>query len=349
MPNRLSHRQDLWSRLLLAAGSLCILAGVLYGALDYILRAPPEFSPAQQPEPESGPVPSVYDDPPGEVDQQEAWWRTQAGPVDQDRITKAYVLIREAVGLEDAGRDEAALERYLEALALYPAMVHIHEQLGPLYLRLGRYEEAESSLVLALKGAVDQGGLLNDLGVAFYHLGKMTEALEAFESLLAYDPGHETAALNAGLAALRLNRLDVARRHLEHFLVGQPDHAEALNELARIDLMEDRTEDGLARLVRVVEIEPGWATPRLEAAVAAARLGRTTNALDLLDGAASVAGPAAAYQVYLQPVFRDVRASAEGSRFEEVLAARARAVLDQSLAPPPRYDVREMMAAPPPP
>ncbi|MCB1068882.1 MAG: tetratricopeptide repeat protein [Kiritimatiellae bacterium] len=336
----MTYRKTMLIQVMIALGCACIMVGVILAALWYVL-AEPRSMPALQDD--QGPIASPYEDALQQLDDG-AWWSASPSDQDQqDQVTKALVLIREAVALENQGDLSGAVDLCRKALALYPDMVHVHERLGGLYLRLGRYQDAMESLKIAMEGAVDQRSLLNDLSVVYLHLGNPQSALETCRTLLRLDPTYALAAFNAGIAAARLGNRDEARAYYEQFIRLEPAHARASRELARIAVAEGQLDLALSHLIQAIQQEPDWHVPYLEAARLAALLGREPEALKYLSEAEPMVGPAAVYQLYQQPEFREIRRSEAGKKFEGLIATEARRALSEREEEPPAYRVEELV------
>lgn len=336
----MTYRKTILTQVMIALGCACIMVGAVLAALWYVLAEPRPLPALQD---DQGPIPSPYGDALQQLNDG-AWWSMESSDQDeQDQVTKALVLIREAVSLENQGDLSGAVDLCKKALSLYPDMVHIHERLGGLYLRLGRYREAMESLKIAMEGAVDQRSLLNDLSVAYLHLGDPQSALETCKTLLRLDPTYALAAFNAGIAAARLGNRDEARSYYEQFIRLEPDHARASRELARIAMAEGELDLALSHLLRAIQQEPTWHIPYLEAARLAASLGQEPEALKYLSEAETMVGPATVYQVYQQPEFRAIRRSEAGQIFEGLIAEEARRALSEREEEQPSYRVEELV------
>jgi Flp pilus assembly protein TadD len=111
-----------------------------------------------------------------------------------------------------AGRIYESMRKQQEAEAAYKKAVETHphsmylDELGSLYLRMGRTDEAISAFHRSIKLAPDGFKGYRNLGVAYYMQGNLTEAACQFQKALAIQPD---ASLYANLGTLR----DDARYH----------------------------------------------------------------------------------------------------------------------------------------
>lgn len=95
-----------------------------------------------------------------------------------------------------AGNVEGAITELIEASRLSRGNPVIHYELGSLYIKTGRLKESVVELMAALDRKPDFVEAYNALGIAYAGLGENALALDAFESVLRYDPSSEVASAN---------------------------------------------------------------------------------------------------------------------------------------------------------
>lgn len=95
-----------------------------------------------------------------------------------------------------AGDIEGAITELGEASRLSGGNPVIHYELGALFIKTGRLNESVAELMAALEMRPDFVEAYNALGIAYAGLGENELALNAFESVLRYDPSSEVAAAN---------------------------------------------------------------------------------------------------------------------------------------------------------
>lgn len=99
--------------------------------------------------------------------------------------------VRSALGVADQ-----AVEAYREALVLDDGDAWTMNNLGLLYIREGRYEEALPPLARAVQLRPKTAVFQNNLGVALERTGHLNEAAEAYRAALEVDADHERARLS---------------------------------------------------------------------------------------------------------------------------------------------------------
>ena len=120
-----------------------------------------------------------------------------AAPVDLP--ARAVADFDRAVNLLRAGNTTEAELEFKQLAAAYPQFAGPQLNLGLLYRKGDRLEEAEA----ALKTAVERNGASaiawNELGVTLRMRGKFTEAAAAYEQAIAADPNFAPAHRNLGV------------------------------------------------------------------------------------------------------------------------------------------------------
>jgi protein O-GlcNAc transferase len=160
------------------------------------------------------------------------------------------------VALLGLGRGDEAILALGKALELRPGFVEARRTLGQVLLGRGSADEALRHLAEVARDRPDDPGVLCDLGVAFDHLGRATEAQTQFERALELDPYHEVAGRNRLVLLGRAGADVVASARA--VTQDHPDSAAAWM--------------GLARSLHVAGDDPACERERLDAIRRAVRL-----------------------------------------------------------------------------
>ena len=129
--------------------------------------------------------------------------------------------------LQQGRHDEgiALLEQVAEAA---PELSAPRIDLGVAQHRAGNLEAAESNLLLALESNPEQPVAHNELGIIYRKTGRFDEARKSYESALAVYPGFHFARRNlAILCDLYLADLDCALQNYEAYMKTVPSDEEA--------------------------------------------------------------------------------------------------------------------------
>lgn len=261
---------------------------------------------------------------PREQDVPEARVRTE---LDTEAMRRAVFMQKRAEALVEAGNYDEAINRFKDALDIWPHLTVVWAQLGRAYLAQGDYRRAEIALERAVEADPGNAELLNDLGVAALYRNRPARALELFETVNDLNPRFAPAYFNRALYYLGMEDNEAAEQALDIFLRLRPNDAQALKERAYLHAHRGDYDGALTALRRAMTTAPDWVPLYVDAAAAAALLGRARDALRYLDQVEGFTSPGIVYRIYQQPAFRDVRRTEAGRAFELALAERARELL----------------------
>jgi Flp pilus assembly protein TadD len=110
------------------------------------------------------------------------------------------------------GSDQGAVDYYREGVDL---------------LNAGKYHEALTSFRLAQREAPQDPAVLQQIAIAYTRIGMTDEAIKTYRTVLSNQPATASAHYGLAFLLLRQGRPDEAERHLEAFLAGPPEGAEA--------------------------------------------------------------------------------------------------------------------------
>jgi tetratricopeptide (TPR) repeat protein len=132
----------------------------------------------------------------------------------------------QACELEAESRAEA-IQAYHRALDLDPGMTDAHVNLGRLYHDGRDPARAEAHYRAAILSAAQDPLPWFNLGVLLEDLGRIPEAVEAYERAIGLDPEHGDAHYNLALLLENLGRKGAALKHLmkARRLSGPPDRS----------------------------------------------------------------------------------------------------------------------------
>ncbi|HMP76545.1 MAG TPA: tetratricopeptide repeat protein [Kiritimatiellia bacterium] len=253
--------------------------------------------------------------------------------LDTERIRRAAFLAKHAQSLEAGGSMAEAIDRYREALDVWPHMNAVWGQLGRAYLRTREFGKAQLALEKAVQGSPGTAELMNDLGAALLYQGQVQRALDLFEAAVEIDPLFAPAQFNLALCHMARNDRVAARQLLQQYLRLKPRDARALRERAFLDALEGQYETALSSLESALREMPDWPLLYFDASAVSALMGRMDQAISFLQKAEPLSSPRAVYQIYREPAFREIRLTELGKEFEHDLANRARSRMAEEQAP----------------
>ena len=113
-----------------------------------------------------------------------------------ERATQQYA---QALELMKSGRNTDAELELKELIVGYPQLTGPQLNLGLLYLRDSRLDEAEAAFKAALELKPGNAVAGNELGIVERKLGKFAEAEAAYQRTIAAEPNYAPAHLNLGV------------------------------------------------------------------------------------------------------------------------------------------------------
>jgi tetratricopeptide (TPR) repeat protein len=157
---------------------------------------------------------------------------------------------------------------WLQTLAVTKNNDLAHNNLGSVWWKSGRVDDAIREYQAALKITPESPVARNNLGSAFLKQGKVVEAIEEFRRVLSRDPQSITGRFNLAGALLRSGRATEAVAEYEKVLAIKPDFAQAHLALGHALMRSERLDDAIAQFKIAVQLQPGHAHARNSLATA---------------------------------------------------------------------------------
>jgi tetratricopeptide (TPR) repeat protein/class 3 adenylate cyclase len=133
---------------------------------------------------------------------------------------------------DHAGKKEEAIQSYQTAVTKNPHYWANFDTLGKAFLMLGRYKEAEDSFK-RVNELVDSSNPVGweGLGNVYFYEGHVEQCIDYYEKAIAIKPYFATVS-NLGYAYFSLKRYDDAVRMFRKAVEMNPEHEEAVGNLA---------------------------------------------------------------------------------------------------------------------
>ena len=244
--------------------------------------------------------------------------------LDTKAIAKAVFLAKRAEALKRAQDYPGAIQRYKEALELWPYLGQVWADLGDTYIQAKQYGHAQVALQRAAHSIPDSAEILCNLGLTYLHQREINRSMEIFEAAREIDPKFSRTHYYLGLVHIAQSEFEVAAEYLQDYLDFVPDDADALREMAFIEAKQNRYGKALEYIKKALAESPDSPQLYFDAAASSALLGRVEDAIRFLEKGEAFTNPYEAYQTYQKPAFREVRLSGMGKIYEQELADRAR-------------------------
>jgi len=152
--------------------------------------------------------------------------------------------------------------------------------LGAALKQAGKLEAAVGCFEQALRLQPDSAEAHNDLGDALRQQGQMPEAIRHFEQALRIRPQYAEPHGNLGNALAQLGRDQEAIRHFEQALQINPDFAEVHNNLGNALLRQGKIPEAIEHYQQALRIYPDFAEAHLNLAIALEKAGRAPEAIE---------------------------------------------------------------------
>lgn len=191
--------------------------------------------------------------------------------------------------LRDGGRYDEATVALRRATAQRPCFAEAWHNLGVVHeAASGRREEA---LECFERACIENPGFAEahfSRGAALAVLGRVVEAVGAYEQVFELAPAHAGAYNNLGIIYFEQWLLDEARICFGRAASADPMHAKAHNNLGNVDLREQRYEAAGAHFERALRLDPDFPEALIGAGVAAQEMGGVDVAIHCFDRAIAV-------------------------------------------------------------
>ncbi len=123
-----------------------------------------------------------------------------------------------------------------------PANSRALGNLGAIFLREGRFEDARVLLEESVRINPGDASTRSNLGIALFQTGRSEQASEELSMALALNPEKENGHLNLGMALAQMGRLDEAEIHLNEALKRNPGDAAIRDAVEGIRLKRETLE-----------------------------------------------------------------------------------------------------------
>lgn len=160
------------------------------------------------------------------------------------------------VNRNTAWRDDYSL--WSDTVDKMPNSSQAHTNLGAVYLRQGRYDEATYELKTALRLKSDSTDAYTNLGVAYLTQGRYEEAIHELKTGLIFNPGHTNAHTNLGIAYTRQGRHGQAIIEYLTAIRLKPDDAIAHYNLGVAYHAQRRFDEAINEFITALKLKPGY-------------------------------------------------------------------------------------------
>lgn len=187
-----------------------------------------------------------------------------AGEFDQQVPDEASKEFEKGAQLSEKGKIQDAIERFKNAIAIFPNYLMARNNLGVQYLKLGKWAEAAEQFEAAIE--IDSKALnpRQNLAIALVEQKKYVQAIEHLNQAISIDSSSPATHLYAGIASLGIDEIDQAERELSMALsLGGARYSNAHFYLALVHIKRGAREPAIRELKAYLEKLPtGEKAPR---------------------------------------------------------------------------------------
>jgi tetratricopeptide (TPR) repeat protein len=158
-------------------------------------------------------------------------------------------LYTEAKAAESRGDLVSAAANYESLLQIAPRLAPAYNNLGALYLRQRKYQQAADVLEKGLKINPKMFSAAALLGISRYEMGDYNAARTSLESALRGNPKDDHAELFLANDLIKLGELDLAAEHLKKLSQRQPESQELWYLLGKVHMK--LSEQALSKLNQI--------------------------------------------------------------------------------------------------
>lgn len=177
---------------------------------------------------------------------------------------------------------QRAEQDYLQVMEINGNNAEAYNNLGALYIDMGRNLDAVDMLSSALMLEPRYFTARMNRAIAFYRLGRTIEALDDFNKAARLRPRNQLLLLNRALAFYDMGQYENAVEDLTYLISLNPADARAYLERARAFIKMGYPAEAYADLEQAVTLKPSYALPYYYMGDLLFRKGETDAALGML-------------------------------------------------------------------
>jgi protein O-mannosyl-transferase len=151
--------------------------------------------------------------------------------------------------------------------------------LGAIFLREGKVDEAMNDFQQALKTNPDDAEAHSNLAIALRQKGRTDEAIAHYQAALKIKPNYADAHYNLGNALLQKGRMNDAITQYQDTLQLQPDYAEAHFNLGIALDQTGRTDEAIEHFQKTLALNPNFAEAHFRLGNAFSQKGQLAEAI----------------------------------------------------------------------
>ena len=191
-------------------------------------------------------------------DQIETWFGSSASK-NSDTQEPPGDQLQSLVNLYTQRQYQEALNKGSQLLEQFPNSINLYNIIGAANKSLGKLSEAIEAYNKALAIKPDYADAYNNIGVTLKVQGKLSEAIEAYNKALAIKPDYADAYNNMGNALKDQGKLSEAIEAYNKALAIKPDYAEAYYNMGNALMDQGKLSEAIEAYNKALAIKPDYA------------------------------------------------------------------------------------------
>jgi len=139
-----------------------------------------------------------------------------------------------------------------------PSRIQLHDDVGLLYMNLGRAEEASAHFETSVRLKPESAAAHFNFGTALTVAGRLDEAIEQYQRALRIKPDYGIAHNNLGNVLLRRENPGEALQHFREALRLDPSNAEAHYNVGSVLRSRGDLAEAAGQFRQAVQLKPDW-------------------------------------------------------------------------------------------
>jgi predicted O-linked N-acetylglucosamine transferase (SPINDLY family) len=175
-------------------------------------------------------------------------------------VSSPRQLLQAGLDFITKGMTAEASDCFRQAVSIDPGLAQAHYQLGVIFSREARFEDAIAAQRRALTLQPDIAEAHTNLGYSYYSQGRLDAALSAYRKAVLIRPAYARTHYNMGLAYQAKGEFDAALRSFKRALSFEPGLAETHLSIANVyNLSLSKPELALSSYRHTLRIKPRFA------------------------------------------------------------------------------------------
>jgi tetratricopeptide (TPR) repeat protein len=181
-----------------------------------------------------------------------------------------------------AGRYEAAITHFRQALQRHAGLADAHQGMGLAYTEQGMTAEAEAQFHHVLRLAPEHVEAYTHLGHLYMRTGRLEDAVAMYKTVVGLRPGRAQAYHNLGTVLAKMGLVQEAIGQFQEALRRDPQYLAAHNDLGTLYAEQGNIDQAMAEFRTTLQIDPGSVQAHYNLAMAHAARGNLQSMLDEL-------------------------------------------------------------------